>query len=130
VIGLQFCWAFWVCLSLSVQVSALLTLAALLPLAAAVCNSLYQIITRKFRGTENPSPAVLGPFSYGQLLWAMLLGYVVFGSFPDAGSILGMGVIAASGLYITYRAAAQTPLIADQKELSPSDFMRDTGQPR
>jgi hypothetical protein len=35
--------------------SALLTLAALLPLAAAVCNSLYQIITRKFRETENPT---------------------------------------------------------------------------
>jgi drug/metabolite transporter (DMT)-like permease len=136
---------------------ALLTAAALLPFSAAVCNSLYQLITRKFSGAENPTttnfitglvgsilltstlpfswstptlnhalllvgaglagvgghylmikaferatPAVLGPFSYGQLLWATLLGYLVFGTFPDTGSFIGMAVIAASGLYVTF----------------------------
>jgi len=137
---------------------ALLTPAALLPLAAAICNSLYQIVTRKFSGAENPvttnfltglvgvvllspavpfswqspatssdlllildmglagvashfllikaferaSPVVLSPFSYAQLLWATLLGYLVFGALPDAGSIAGMAIIAASGLFVMY----------------------------
>jgi drug/metabolite transporter (DMT)-like permease len=51
---------------------------------------------------ERAAPAVLGPFSYGQLLWATLLGYLVFGTLPDAGSMLGMAIIAASGLSVTY----------------------------
>jgi drug/metabolite transporter (DMT)-like permease len=44
----------------------------------------------------------VGPFSYAQLVWASLLGYVVFREFPDPLTILGMAVIVASGLYVTY----------------------------
>jgi drug/metabolite transporter (DMT)-like permease len=35
---------------------------------------------------------------YMQLIWAMLLGWVVFGHLPDMMSIVGMLVIGASGL--------------------------------
>ena len=42
--------------------------------------------------------ASIAPFAYSQLVWAALLGFAVFQHVPDAISLLGMGVILASGL--------------------------------
>jgi drug/metabolite transporter (DMT)-like permease len=42
--------------------------------------------------------STLSPFLYVQLLWATLLGWLVFGHLPDAPTATGMAVIAASGL--------------------------------
>lgn len=44
--------------------------------------------------------SALTPFSYTQLVWATLIGWIVFGSFPDAWTLAGMAVIAGSGLLI------------------------------
>ena len=54
---------------------------------------------------ERASASVLAPFGYTQLLYTTLLGYLVFNALPDRWSILGMLVIAASGLYVAYREA-------------------------
>ena len=133
----------------------LLQPAALFPFFSACCTSFYQIITRKFRGSENPvtthfitgltgavvtglawqanwtapapahaflmlcmglvvsighyllievfqrmGPAVAAPFTYTQLVWAMLFGLLFFGEVPDADSLLGSLVIVVSGIYL------------------------------
>ncbi|MEP7181376.1 MAG: DMT family transporter [Betaproteobacteria bacterium] len=54
----------------------------------------------------------LTPFTYLQLVWATLIGWLVFGDFPDAHTLAGMGVIAGSGLLIVLheRRRAQTVL--------------------
>jgi len=139
--------------------SELFTPYALLPLGMAVCNALYQILTRKVAGLEPPltslvwgalvgavllsaiapfvwvSPqavfhgvlivvigilasvghfllikayddanaTLLAPFTYSALIWAMLLGWLVFGDFPDGWSLVGMGIIVLSGLYLANR---------------------------
>ena len=44
--------------------------------------------------------SVLAPFNYGHLLWATLLGWLVFAQLPDAWSFLGMALIAGSGLLL------------------------------
>lgn len=44
--------------------------------------------------------SMLAPVTYIQLLWAALLGWLIFGQFPDAVSLLGMGVIALSGVVV------------------------------
>lgn len=44
----------------------------------------------------------LSPFTYAQLVWATLLGWLVFGDFPDRLSLLGMGIIVASGVVVAY----------------------------
>jgi drug/metabolite transporter (DMT)-like permease len=41
----------------------------------------------------------------GQIAWALLLGYLVFGDLPDAWMLAGGAVIVASGLYVFYREA-------------------------
>jgi drug/metabolite transporter (DMT)-like permease len=40
------------------------------------------------------------PFTYMQLVWATLVGFIVYGHFPDASAIAGMAVIGGSGLLI------------------------------
>jgi drug/metabolite transporter (DMT)-like permease len=42
----------------------------------------------------------LAPFSYSQLIWVAIIGFVVFGDFPDSWSLLGMAILVASGIYM------------------------------
>ncbi|MCY1347818.1 Riboflavin transporter [compost metagenome] len=132
----------------------LLTITMLLPLGAAACFALYQLITRRI-GTQDSvatsnmisalvgvvctsvllpafwthfpepihlaamivqgtiatlghllltqayrftSPVILAPFSYLHILFAGLFGMLFFNHVPDTGALLGMVVIALSGL--------------------------------
>ena len=45
----------------------------------------------------------LSPMMYMQLLWAMLLGWAIFGQLPDFVSLVGMLIIGASGLALVLR---------------------------
>ena len=45
----------------------------------------------------------LAPFNYAKLLWAVALGYLVFGDVPQMNVIAGSVVIVSSGLYVLYR---------------------------
>lgn len=47
--------------------------------------------------------SMLAPFSYTSILWSILLGYVLFGNFPDEWTIAGVVIIISSGLYIIQR---------------------------
>ena len=47
--------------------------------------------------------AFIAPFRYTSLLWAILLGVVVFGEHPDWLTILGSAMVVATGLYTLYR---------------------------
>jgi drug/metabolite transporter (DMT)-like permease len=57
-----------------------------------------------FTAAYRHAPAsVLAPITYIQLLWAGLLGWLIFGHVPDRLSLAGMLVIAASGLAIALK---------------------------
>lgn len=43
--------------------------------------------------------STLQPFSYTILIWATVVGFLVFGNLPDGGTVIGAVVIAASGIY-------------------------------
>ncbi|TWA82448.1 drug/metabolite transporter (DMT)-like permease [Azospirillum brasilense] len=47
--------------------------------------------------------AVVAPFEYTGMIWATLLGFLVFGDVPTPTVLAGAGIIIASGLYILYR---------------------------
>jgi drug/metabolite transporter (DMT)-like permease len=42
--------------------------------------------------------SALTPFTYMQLVWATVIGFVAFGQFPDGWTLAGMAVIGGSGL--------------------------------
>ena len=52
-----------------------------------------------------PAP-VLSPFIYTQIIWMLALGYLLFGDWPDAGTLVGSSIVIASGLYLLYRERA------------------------
>jgi len=41
------------------------------------------------------------------MIWALLLGFALFGDFPDGWTWTGAAVIIASGLYVAYRESRQ-----------------------
>lgn len=45
------------------------------------------------------------PFRYTGLIWALLLGWVVFHDWPRPVTLLGAGIVIASGLFMLYREA-------------------------
>jgi drug/metabolite transporter (DMT)-like permease len=47
--------------------------------------------------------SIVAPFQYVQLVWASVIGYVVFGDVPSGWTWMGAGIIAGSGLYIAWR---------------------------
>ena len=55
------------------------------------------------RAFEFAPAAVLAPFGYLEIVSATILGYLVFGDFPDGPTWGGIALIMASGLYIVHR---------------------------
>jgi drug/metabolite transporter (DMT)-like permease len=49
---------------------------------------------------------VVAPFRYTSLLWAIVLGLVVFGQFPDGWTLVGSAIVVASGIYTLLRERA------------------------
>jgi drug/metabolite transporter (DMT)-like permease len=47
--------------------------------------------------------STLAPYSFMQLLWTSIAGFLAFGALPDQWTIVGAGVIVASGLYTANR---------------------------
>ena len=47
--------------------------------------------------------SLIAPFDYTSLMWAVALGYLVFGEVPAPVTLAGAAVIVASGLYVIYR---------------------------
>lgn len=66
--------------------------------AAASVSHMMMTIALRFA----PS-ATLAPLHYLEIVSAAVLGYLVFGDFPDALTWTGIGIIVASGLYIVHR---------------------------
>jgi len=55
------------------------------------------------RAFDHAPAGMLAPFAYSYLVWGVLLGFAVFGDFPDGPSFAGMAVIVVSGLYLANR---------------------------
>jgi len=65
--------------------------------------------------------SVLAPFSYTQLLWVSILGFLVFGEVPDVWTVTGAAFIVASGLYTAHRERVRrSQLLAVSAEPSPN----------
>jgi len=48
------------------------------------------------------SASAIAPFTYSQLVWSTLAGWLVFGSFPDGWTLSGIVIIAGSGVVLTW----------------------------
>jgi drug/metabolite transporter (DMT)-like permease len=58
------------------------------------------LMTYSYRYGE---PSLLAPFDYVSMVWAMILGWFVFGEMPEQMVLAGAGVVIVSGLFIAWR---------------------------
>ena len=78
------------------------------------------------KAVELAPVSLLAPFGYSEIVMATLIGYVLFGDFPDKWTWTGVAVIVVSGIYISLRErrhkdhlAADSTLIAQAQGLLP-----------
>lgn len=69
--------------------------------------------------------ATVAPFEYSALLWATLIGFLVWGELPDRYTLVGAAVIVASGLYIVYRETVRAARV--QRQLTSMSPDQTTG---
>lgn len=75
--------------------------AALYILAASVCiigGYLFSIMTMRVGEI-----GVVAPFRYTALVWALILGFFVFGDWPDLWTLIGASIVVASGIFTLLR---------------------------
>lgn len=71
----------------------------LLGLASAFLASAYFLLIQSMRQGDM---SLTAPFRYSALLFAMLLGYVVWGDVPDAWAWAGIALLIDAGLYVVH----------------------------
>ncbi|MDP1669514.1 DMT family transporter [Phaeovulum sp.] len=69
-------------------------------LASLVLIAAYLTVVMSMRVGE---VAVVAPFRYTSLLWAVVLGFVVFKDLPDSWTLMGAALVIGSGVYAFYR---------------------------
>jgi drug/metabolite transporter (DMT)-like permease len=91
--------------------------ALMLPAIGFVGGLSHLILIRAY---DQAAVSTLAPFSYTQLIWVILMGYLVFGDFPDHWSLIGIAVIMASGIYIaTHQQLSERQRRAELQESAP-----------
>jgi len=76
-------------------------LIALLMLGIGVLGSAGHFLL--IAGHRLAPASVLSPFIYTQLIWVVILGYLVFDHVPNAWTMAGGAIVVSSGLYLLYR---------------------------
>src|SRR5690242_4691079 len=86
-------WPFgWITPSLG-ELAALITI--------GICGGLAHILlTESYRLAQ---ASLIAPFDYTSMLWALILGFMVFGEVPGALVFVGAAIIAAAGLFVIWR---------------------------
>ena len=87
---------FWLWQAVDVTTVSLITSVALFGVTAQFCL---------IKAYSIAPPSLIAPFEYTGLLWAALLGFIIWRDIPDLPAIVGSLLIVTSGLYIIYREA-------------------------
>jgi len=82
------------------------TATLLLLLNGALNASAHFLIIESLRLGE---ASLVAPFRYSGLIWATMLGLVIWGEFPDSWTLAGAAILVVSGVYIIERAPKSVP---------------------
>jgi drug/metabolite transporter (DMT)-like permease len=73
---------------------------ALLGLLGVVAMVAHMLVNRALKLAD---AAVVAPFQYTLLFWAVIFGFIVFGDIPRPAMLVGAAIIVAAGLFIFFR---------------------------
>jgi drug/metabolite transporter (DMT)-like permease len=99
----------WWRVPLSAATGAWLVLCGILGGIGQIC------MTYSYRFAQ---PSLLAPFDYAAMIWAVLLGYLIFAEIPETLVMMGAGVVIAAGLFIVWRERVRHEAIASVNEPS------------
>ena len=91
------------------------TSASGLDLAAMLANGLLNGLGQYWwtRSLSLAPPAAVGPFYYFSLVWAMGLGFLIWGDIPTLPLLAGSAIVVGSGLFLLWHETNKKPLIAE-----------------
>jgi S-adenosylmethionine uptake transporter len=75
----------------------------------AACSGFGELLVIK--ALEISQAVVVAPLQYTMIFWTTGYGYLIFGNLPDMFTIIGAGIIVASGLYTLRRTKARVPRV-------------------
>jgi drug/metabolite transporter (DMT)-like permease len=55
------------------------------------------------RSLQLAGASIVAPLIYTQIVWMILFGVILFGNWPDGTTLLGAGIVIASGIYVWHR---------------------------
>ena len=76
--------------------------AGLLAMAGCFVGAAFVLMIEAFRHAE---ATIVAPFRYSSVVWATILGVILFGDWPEPTMLAGVGLVVGSGLYILHREA-------------------------
>jgi drug/metabolite transporter (DMT)-like permease len=80
---------------------------AVMLLASGVANAAAQYLWT--RALHLAPTTAVSPFYYFLLVWALVIGYAVWGDVPTLALLIGSGIVVLSGLCLLWREAQQRP---------------------
>ena len=77
--------------------------------AMLVCSGIANAIAQYFwtRALHLAPATAVSPFFYLMLVWALVIGYVVWGDVPTLGLLVGSAIVVASGLLLLWHETAR-----------------------
>jgi drug/metabolite transporter (DMT)-like permease len=95
---------------------------AMLAVAATALASAYVLIVRS---TRRGDLSAVAPFRYSALLFAVIVGYLVWGDVPNAPGWCGIALLVGSGIYVL-RASRRALIVPDSggRDRSPASKLR------
>ncbi|NTJ64569.1 DMT family transporter [Agrobacterium rhizogenes] len=79
----------------------------LLLILGSISGYAHMLVVRAFRLAPL---SLLAPFQYFEIISATVLGYAIFGDFPNLSKWIGIAIIVSSGLFIIWRERVQSRL--------------------
>ncbi|QYA11645.1 MULTISPECIES: DMT family transporter [unclassified Rhizobium] len=80
---------------------------ALLLILGSISGYAHMLVVRAFRLAPL---SLLAPFQYFEIISATVLGYAIFGDFPNLSKWIGIAIIVGSGLFMIWRERMQSRL--------------------
>ena len=69
-------------------------------LLSAIANGGHFLIIRAY---DHAEASLLAPLAYTEMIMATIVGWYVFGDFPDVWTFVGVGILIACAVYISWR---------------------------
>jgi drug/metabolite transporter (DMT)-like permease len=86
----------------------------LIMIGSGIMGGVGQILlTASFKHAD---ASVIAPFDYMSLIWALLIGWFLFGQVPESRVLIGAGIVVGAGLFVIWRERRRGIMLRRERE--------------